>query len=409
MNQDDKRSEDGKPVSWERVQEMLATFTALDREEAGFLIDKLAEDQSIDVDKTGTCFKIKEAAALVGRTPESIRDAEKRKLVSPPKLNPETGRRLGYSLEQINGLRRYFGTFPYRKHADPPAVINIHSARAGVGKSCICMHLAQGFAIRGYRVLIIDADPEATATSMLGFNPDRHVGHRDTIGPVLLGETSGSHPRAWKTGVDQLDLIPASLRLVDMRSIFDPRAQPDRSQLERVRGELHRLAADYDIVFIDSASASGYTAATLPLLYAANALLIPHSPRRRDRKSTHHVLRLLEQRYDELGASGVEPQLNWIRGVINEYRKEISDVETNEAPKDMSGIQILETKLRHRIQIAKAFSDGATVFERRVSAREKPAQKEALKNVEALVAEIEKLIQTTWPTKVRELRSSGYI
>ena len=107
-------------------------------------------------------FTIGEAAALVGRTPAAIRDAEKDgRLPEPPRT--ETNRRVGYTLAQVNDMRGVFGTRPWRAEGDPCAVLAVQNFKGGVGKSTLSVHLAQYLAIQGYRVALIDCDSQASS------------------------------------------------------------------------------------------------------------------------------------------------------------------------------------------------------------------------------------------------------
>ena len=51
--------------------------------------------------------------------------------------------------------------------------IGLLNEKGGVGKTTLAIHIAAGLAIQGYRVVIVDADPQANATESLGHEPDR--------------------------------------------------------------------------------------------------------------------------------------------------------------------------------------------------------------------------------------------
>src|SRR3546814_11048521 len=100
-------------------------------------------------------FPIGKAADLVGRTTAAIRDAESDgRLVPPPR--GKNNRRVGYTLGQLNDMRGTFGTRLWRQASDPCAIIAFQNFKGGVGKSTTAVHAAQNFAIKGYRVLLID-------------------------------------------------------------------------------------------------------------------------------------------------------------------------------------------------------------------------------------------------------------
>lgn len=113
-------------------------------------------------------FNVKSAAAMVGRSDKLIRDAEADGRLPPPEINSETGRRTGYTLKDVNRMRDVFNTRPWRAGPDDPIVIAVQNFKGGVGKSTIVCHLAQYFALQGYRVCVVDCDLQASTTSIFG-------------------------------------------------------------------------------------------------------------------------------------------------------------------------------------------------------------------------------------------------
>ncbi|MEL6999523.1 MAG: AAA family ATPase, partial [Pseudomonadota bacterium] len=131
-------------------------------------------------------FNVKQAAAMVGRSDKLIRHAEANGRLPPPTKNPASGRRTGYSLAQVNEMRRVFGTRPWRVESDPAMVLAIQSFKGGVGKTALTCHLAQYLALCGYRVCVIDCDSQASATSIFGLNPDADIDEdQDTLYPFF--------------------------------------------------------------------------------------------------------------------------------------------------------------------------------------------------------------------------------
>ena len=58
-------------------------------------------------------FNVRTASEMVGRSEKAIRDAEADGRLPEPEKSPETGRRAGYSLEDVNRMRQVFGTLPH--------------------------------------------------------------------------------------------------------------------------------------------------------------------------------------------------------------------------------------------------------------------------------------------------------
>ena len=109
-------------------------------------------------------FSITRTAELVGRSGAAIREAEKDGRL-PSVERTASGRRVGYTLTEVNQMRSVFGTRPWRDEHDPLAVIAVQNFKGGVGKSTVSTHLAQYLAIQGYRVCLIDCDSQGSSTT----------------------------------------------------------------------------------------------------------------------------------------------------------------------------------------------------------------------------------------------------
>src|SRR5450432_3255303 len=134
-------------------------------------------------------FSPSEAADMVGRDRTTLARAEGELGLESLQRNPENNRRVGYSMEQVQRFRAHFGTLPWRDSAtDPALTIACQNFKGGVGKSTTCVNFAHYLALKGYRVLVIDTDSQATTTSMFGYMPDAEITQEDTILPYLASD-----------------------------------------------------------------------------------------------------------------------------------------------------------------------------------------------------------------------------
>src|SRR5580704_12976959 len=131
-------------------------------------------------------FSPSDAAEMVGRDRTTLARAEVDIGLLDTPRNPGNNRRMGYTLAQVQAFRAHFGTLPWRDPAtDVPLVVACQNFKGGVGKSTTCVNFAHYLALKGYRVLVIDTDSQATTTSMFGYVPDADITQENTILPYL--------------------------------------------------------------------------------------------------------------------------------------------------------------------------------------------------------------------------------
>lgn len=144
-------------------------------------------------------------------------------------------------------------------------IIAITNQKGGVGKTTTAINLGASFGVLEYKTLIVDADPQANATSGVGFDP-RSV--EKSIYDCLINEMD---PRdaIIETENPNLDIIPAHIDLVGAE--LEMINMPNREH--RLEMALEKIADDYDFIIIDCSPSLGLI--TVNALTAANSVIIP--------------------------------------------------------------------------------------------------------------------------------------
>ncbi len=142
-------------------------------------------------------------------------------------------------------------------------IVAIINQKGGVGKTTTSINLACGIAMLGRKVLLVDLDPQAHSTIVLGSSPDSCS---LTIQDVLLKGVA-VRDIIVSTGIDNLYLAPSSIHLDKAEQLLIP----EMFRETRLSNALSDL--DYEFIIIDCRPTLGIL--SVNALYASNIVLIP--------------------------------------------------------------------------------------------------------------------------------------
>ena len=226
-------------------------------------------------------------------------------------------------------------------------IIALANQKGGVGKTTSTINLGAELAFAGKKVLIVDFDPQGSATSGLGVEiPEEGKDLFD-----IFFESSSLKSIILETSISNLMIAPASKDLVSIE--IEVGKAPGRELV--LKSELSLLNGSFDYVLIDCPPSSGLL--TLNALGASQNVLIP----------------LQAEYYALEGLSALMETINFTKGTFNpnlellgvfltmyDVRTKLSS-QVREEAKGYFGKQLLETIIPRSIKLSEAPSYGESI------------------------------------------------
>ena len=254
--------------------------------------------------KTLRKFVGPEVAALLDLKVETLYRRLDRNPGLPQGSTPNPRRR-EFTLEEAFALREAFKLPPKRLPGQPGLIVSICNFKGGVAKTTTAAHLAQYLVMRGYRVLLVDLDAQASLTQLFGILPHTEVGDEETVRTFLEGPRFRGTPNPKWTGDlryvvqhthwHNLDLIPSNLGVYGSEFAIAARLRDEEGfAFHRPLAEgLAPLRQDYDVIILDTAPSLSFVNSNA--MFAADGLLITLPPAMIDLQSSSLFFELVAE------------------------------------------------------------------------------------------------------------------
>lgn len=367
-------------------------------------IQKQLQDLNFEPDaikRLNKYYNFTEVTKIVNRTRQTIDKAELEGRGPKPDRDPESNRRLGYRLEQIHELQELFKTRPTRRKDDETIILAMQNFKGGVGKSTLSCHCAQYLAYKGYRVLVIDCDSQASTTSTFGYIPDLQIAPEDTLLPYLEGLEQSIDYAIRPTYWDGCDLIPSNLTLYTAEYYLAATAKQSPNQrlvYEWLPHGIKQIADKYDVIILDPPPALGMI--SLNVLQSVNALIVPMPPGMYDFQSTAQFFDMLTQVLEHMG----DREIHFIRILASRIDANKS---AQAAMLDLMyrvfDTYIMEAVFPDSAEIQSAANRMSTVYELDKPVTSRKVHKRCLTALNRVNHEIEQLIRQSWPSHRKAL------
>lgn len=350
-------------------------------------------------------FTLAETAELLNVSPRTVQRGVQNGQLPP---GERSGRnQLFFSLAEIHDMRQRLGRGIVRPPGSRPMVVGVANFKGGVGKTSTAVHLGQYLALRGYRVLMVDLDAQASLTSLFGLIPDSEVDSDQTALPYFEGTVPSLRPSIRKTYWPGMDLLPANLGLYGAEfslAVRQNKAEGSFRFYRALKDGLAEFDDEYDAIVIDTPPALSFI--TTNALFAADGLVIPVPMAMMDYASATQFFSLLTdiiRVIDEY--EGTPKKFSFLRLLVSKYEQNNASQQTiRDWVRAAFGTKVLDNPMGQTtvLRVGPAMD---TAYEVSSYQGSRKTLDRAIVLLDSVNREIEDLIRAQW---AREAKSAAH-
>lgn len=327
-----------------------------------------------------------------------------------------SGRR-SYTAEQIGEMRAYLEKnglpnrlyIPRRRGKEHLQVVAVVNFKGGSCKTTTTINLAQYLALRGYRVLMGDLDPQASLSAIVGLQPEFDLGPNESLYASIRYD---EHLRPLSqiirhTNFPGLHLVPGAIDVSEFEydtptMLAKSDGRETATYYSRLETALAEIRDDYDVVILDCPPQLGFL--TLAALCTATSVLITVHPQMLDVMSMCQFLAMMASNLGTLKRVGADLRYDWMRYLVTRF-------EPGDGPqaqmvafmRSLFGDYVLKHPMLKSVAISDAGMTKQSLYEVERRQFTSATYDRAMQSLDAVNGEIEELIHAAWGRGERSL------
>lgn len=337
--------------------------------------------------KVPPLFQTAQLSAIVGLDTKQVDYRAKKGDL--PSGNNSPGKRRVFTLAELRQWSKELRKPKLRPQGAEAVTLVAANFKGGVTKTTTAVTLAQGLSMRGHKVLLIDADPQGSATTLFGLLPGVDVLEEATILPLCRGDEESIDYAIRPTYWDGIDLVPA------MNGLFSAEFElPSRQMTSKgfefwnvLHNGINTARLNYDVIIIDTPPSLSYI--TINSIMAADGIVMPLPPSALDFLSSSQFWGLVSELTQGLQKHGAAKMFDFIDVVLSKVNAD--DTSTSVVRgwiANAYGDKVVPVEIPDTSTAGSASAQFGTVYDQ--------TRKRATQAYDRLVDLIEEQIGTTW-------------
>jgi chromosome partitioning protein len=319
------------------------------------------------------------------------------------------GNRREWTMHETQQWTRELRSAHMRAHGAAGVTITVANFKGGVAKTTTAVTLAQGLSMRGHKVLVVDLDPQGSATTLFGVLPDGEVEPEHTAMQLFAGEVDDISSAIRQSYWPGIDLVCAAPLLFGAEFALPARQTRDAGfEFWKVLDRGLDTARDvYDVIIIDTPPALSYV--TINALMAADGVVMPVPPNALDFASSAQFWDLFSDLCNQLIRSrGQDKSFEFIDVLLS--RVEAGDAASSVVRQwvlEGYGEKVLPIEIPKTAVTATASAEFGTVYDLPRGSINAKTFSRARNAYDRMCELVEQQITAVWANQVEQLGGQG--